>query len=144
VSFFTAALFYAARSYIGNNSVDALRQRAEAAGTSRICKRFCGARTRRRVEPSQISKEKIMTRTIVLLAATLLSVTAVAGDDKAKKDTTMKSTAATFESLDKNADSQISKTEAAGDKWLSDSFAAADTNGDGYLSKSEYMAREKT
>ena len=26
----------------------------------------------------------------------------------------MKSTAATFESLDKNADSQISKTEAAG------------------------------
>jgi hypothetical protein len=121
----------------------------QAAGTSRNWKRFCVARTRRRVEPSHISRakfreEKIMTRTIVLLAATLLSVTAMAGDDKAKKDTTMKSTAATFESLDKNADSQISKTEAAGDKWLSDSFAAADTNGDGYLSKSEYMAREKT
>jgi hypothetical protein len=56
----------------------------------------------------------------------------------------MKSTAATFESLDKNADSQISKTEAAGDKWLSDSFAGADSNGDGYLSKAEYMAKQKT
>jgi hypothetical protein len=89
-------------------------------------------------------KENTMIRFIALLAATLLSVTAIAGDDKAKKDTTMKSTAATFESLDKNADSQISKTEAAGDKMLSDSFASADTNGDGYLSKSEYMAREKT
>jgi EF hand len=85
-----------------------------------------------------------MTRTIVLLAATLLCGSAMAGDDQTKKDTTMKSTAATFESLDKNADSQISKTEAAGDKMLSDSFAAADTNGDGYLSKSEYMARQKT
>ena len=85
-----------------------------------------------------------MTKFLALLAATLLSVTATAGDDKAKKDTTMKSTAATFESLDKNADSQISKTEAAGDKMLSDSFASADSNGDGYLSKSEYMAREKT
>lgn len=85
-----------------------------------------------------------MMKFIALLAATLLSVTAMAGDDKAKKDTTMKSTAATFESLDKNADSQISKTEAAGDKWLSDSFAAADSNGDGYLSKAEYMAKQKT
>ena len=27
---------------------------------------------------------------------------------------------------------------------LSDSFAALDTNGDGYLSKSEFMARSKT
>ena len=85
-----------------------------------------------------------MTKYIALLAATLLSVTAMAGDDKAKKDTTMRSTAATFESLDKNADSQISKTEAAGDKMLSDSFASADSNGDGYLSKSEYMAKQKT
>ncbi len=84
-----------------------------------------------------------MTRLIVLFAAALLSVTAMAGD-KDKKDTTMKSTAATFESMDKNADSQISKTEAAGDKMLSDSFASADTNGDGYLSKSEYTARHMT
>jgi Ca2+-binding EF-hand superfamily protein len=85
-----------------------------------------------------------MMKFIVLIGAAVLSVAAMAGDDKYKTDTTMKSTAATFESLDKNADSQISKTEAAADKMLSDSFASADTNGDGYLSKSEFSAKEKT
>jgi hypothetical protein len=85
-----------------------------------------------------------MTRFIVLISAALLSAVAMAGDDKYKKDTTMESATATFESLDKNADSQISKTEAAADKVLSTSFAAADTNGDGYLSKAEFSAREKT
>jgi Ca2+-binding EF-hand superfamily protein len=84
----------------------------------------------------------MMTRFIALIAATLLAATAMAGDNKDKHDT--KSSAATFESLDKNADSQISKTEAAADKTLSNSFAAADTNGDGYLSKAEYMALTKS
>lgn len=84
-----------------------------------------------------------MTRFITLLSAVLLSAAATAGDDQYKQDKTMKQqSAATFESLDKNADSQISKTEAAGDKTLSDSFASADTNGDGYLSKSEFQARQ--
>jgi Ca2+-binding EF-hand superfamily protein len=83
-----------------------------------------------------------MTRLITLLAASLLAFTAMAGDKT--KDTTMKSTAATFDSLDKNADAQISKTEAAADKMLSDSFASADANGDGYLSKSEFAARTKS
>jgi hypothetical protein len=85
-----------------------------------------------------------MTRLITFLALTLLAATAMAGETRDKDKHDMKSSAATFESLDKNADSQISKTEAAADKMLSDSFAAADTNGDGYLSKSEYMARQKT
>ena len=71
---------------------------------------------------------------ITLLTATLLSAAALGGDDTAKSAT------ATFESLDKNADQQLSRTEAAGDKMLSDSFAAVDTNGDGYVSKSEYAA----
>lgn len=84
----------------------------------------------------------MMTRFIVLIAATLLAATAMAGDNKDKQHD--KSSAATFESLDKNADSQISKTEAAADKTLSNSFAAADTNGDGYLSKAEYMALTKS
>jgi len=53
-------------------------------------------------------------------------------------------TTATFDALDKNADTQISKTEAAADSKLSDNFAALDTNGDGYLSKAEFMARSKT
>ena len=56
-----------------------------------------------------------MTRLIALLAATLLSVAAMAGGDKEKD---MKSTSATFESLDKNADSQLSKTEAAGGQMV--------------------------
>jgi hypothetical protein len=93
---------------------------------------------------TRTQKETTMTRFIALLAATFLSLTATAGDDKAKKDTTMQSSAATFESLDKNADSQISKSEAAADKALSDSFASNDTNGDGYLSRSEFVARQKT
>lgn len=86
-----------------------------------------------------------MTRFIALIAATLLSATAMAGDgDKDKRDMKMESTAATFEALDKNADSQLSKTEAGSDKMLSDSFASIDTNGDGYISKSEYVAHTKS
>lgn len=75
---------------------------------------------------------------VTLISATLLSAAAIAGDG------TSKDHAATFESLDKNADQQISKTEAAADKRLTDSFASADSNGDGYLSKSEYVARTKS
>jgi hypothetical protein len=79
-----------------------------------------------------------------LIAATALACAAQAGDTKDKShDTGMKS-AATFDALDKNADSQISKTEASADSKLSDNFAALDTNGDGYLSKAEFMARSKT
>ena len=85
-----------------------------------------------------------MTKFLALIAATLLAFAAQAGDDKDKMhDKGMKSTA-TFDTLDKNADSQISKTEASSDSKLSDSFATLDTNGDGYLSKAEFMAKSKT
>jgi hypothetical protein len=84
-----------------------------------------------------------MTKLIAIAAATLLSVTAFAGD-KEHKEHQMKSSAVTFDSLDKNGDAQLSKTEAAADKSLAGSFAAADTNGDGYLSKTEFTAREKS
>lgn len=85
-----------------------------------------------------------MTRLIAFVAAALLSVTAFAGDNKDKKDHSMKSSAVTFDALDKNGDAQLSKTEAAADEALADSFAAADTNGDGYLSKTEFTARQKS
>jgi EF hand len=75
---------------------------------------------------------------ITVVSATLLSAAAMAGDGMSK------TTAATFEALDKNADQQISKTEAAAEKNVSDAFAMADTNGDGYLSKSEYMTAGKS
>ncbi|HKS58156.1 MAG TPA: hypothetical protein VJS12_22865 [Steroidobacteraceae bacterium] len=83
-------------------------------------------------------EETTMTRFLALIAATLLAFAAQAGDTKDKTHD-MKSTA-TFDALDKNADSQISKTEASADSKLSDNFAALDTNGDGYLSKAEFMA----
>jgi hypothetical protein len=88
-------------------------------------------------------EEMTMTRFLALIAATLLAFAAQAGDKDKTHDTGMKSTA-TFDALDKNADSQISKTEASADSKLSDNFAALDTNGDGYLSKAEFVARGKT
>lgn len=84
-----------------------------------------------------------MSRLIAFMAAALLSVTAFAGD-KDKKDHSMRSSAVTFDSLDKNGDAQLSKTEAAADKSLADSFAATDSNGDGFLSKKEFEARAKS
>jgi len=84
-----------------------------------------------------------MSKLIAFLAAAVLSVSAFAGD-KDKKDHSMKSSAVTFDSLDKNGDAQLSKTEAAADKSLAASFAATDTNGDGYLSKTEFEARTKS
>jgi hypothetical protein len=86
-------------------------------------------------------EETTMTKFLALIAATLLAFAAQAGDKDKTHD--MKTTA-TFDALDKNADSQISKTEASADSKLSDNFAALDTNGDGYLSKAEFMAKSKT
>ena len=53
---------------------------------------------------------------------------------------TLKTTAATFATLDRNADNQLSKTEAGMDRKLSDLFAYVDTNGDGFISRDEYLS----
>lgn len=82
--------------------------------------------------------------TILFGTALLAAGAAQAGDRTATEDKNLSTAAAVFESLDKNADQQISKTEAATDKSLADSFASADANGDGYLNKSEFVARTKT
>lgn len=83
--------------------------------------------------------------TFLIGAAVFAASGAYAGDvGKAETPKAMTATTAAFESLDKNADQQISKTEAASDKVLTDSFAAADANGDGYLNKSEFVARTKS
>lgn len=73
---------------------------------------------------------------LTAVSALLLSTAAMAGDVAAQARNTI-----TFEALDKNADRQISRTEAAGEKALSDSFASVDTNGDGYVTEDEYTAR---
>ena len=81
-----------------------------------------------------------MKKFIAIVTAALLSTAAIAGDDTEKSMTTT-----TFDSLDKNADQQVSKTEAAADKVVSDRFSSLDTNGDGYLNKAEYsVARSKS
>jgi len=85
-----------------------------------------------------------MTKLLALIAATLLAFAAQAGDKKDKPHDKGMQTTATFDALDKNEDSQISKTEASADSKLSDSFAATDTNGDGYVSKAEFLARVET
>jgi Ca2+-binding EF-hand superfamily protein len=82
-----------------------------------------------------------MTNYVTLVAASLLAFAAQAGDDKLVTADASTHSKATFEALDKNADAQISKTEAGIDDKLADGFAAIDTNGDGYVSKAEYLAR---
>ena len=80
-----------------------------------------------------------MKKLTFLIGATLLSAAALADGEKTAPATpSTTAVTAAFDSLDKNADQQISKTEAASDKAVSDSFASADGNGDGYLNKSEF------
>lgn len=90
---------------------------------------------------------KTMSR--ALGAMLLLTTVIAAGADETAKETTsglasetvaQAAATATFEALDKNADRQISRTEAAGEKALADGFASVDTNGDGYVDKAEYIA----
>lgn len=50
----------------------------------------------------------------------------------------------TFESIDRNGDHRISKTEAGGYKSLIDRFAYLDTDGDGFISESEFAAARST
>jgi Ca2+-binding EF-hand superfamily protein len=83
----------------------------------------------------EFSKEIAM-KILMTAVGILLCSAAVAGDGS-------KVVVATFEALDKNADHQISRTEAAGEKALSDTFAVVDTDGDGYVTKTEYAARTK-
>ncbi len=71
------------------------------------------------------------------LALMLAGGIAVA-DDKDKS-----STAATFESLDRNNDRQLSQSEASADETVSSRFAALDSDRNGFLTKREYGAHMK-
>ncbi len=77
-------------------------------------------------------------RLIAVAVATVLSIGLAMADDKS-----MKSTDATFKSLDRDTDQRLSKTEAAGDKMLTEHFSAVDADSDGYLSKGEVTAHVK-
>jgi hypothetical protein len=52
--------------------------------------------------------------------------------------------AATFTTLDRNGDHRISRSEAGFDRLMSQTFAEIDTDGDGFVSTTEYAAAEKT
>jgi hypothetical protein len=81
-----------------------------------------------------------MIKTVVsLLLASLLSLGIAVADDREKSS----SADATFKSLDRDTDERLSKTEAAGDKMLTEHFAAVDADSDGYLSKREVTAHMK-
>lgn len=66
---------------------------------------------------------------LIITAAALLAGTALAGETMASKS---------FESLDKNADGRITASESVVDKNLAGSFATADANSDGAVSKEEF------
>lgn len=70
------------------------------------------------------------------VAAVLTVGPAMADDEETSAD-------ATFKSLDRNTDERLSKAEAAGDKMLTEHFAAVDADSDGYLTKREYTAHMK-
>jgi hypothetical protein len=80
-----------------------------------------------------------MTRFILVsVRALAFAGPAAAADDKDKASTT-----ATFESLDRNSDRQLSQSEASADEEVSSRFAALDANRDGFLTKREYGAYMK-
>jgi len=74
------------------------------------------------------------------LAAAIPMGFAVAGDQY-PKDKSGTTSAPGFDKLDTNRDGRISQAEASVDSNLV--FSSADTNGDGYLDKTEWKKHEK-
>jgi hypothetical protein len=75
---------------------------------------------------------------IVIAAATLLPLTAIAGEGKDKSGTM----GTTWDTLDANRDGRISQAEAASDTTIM--FSSADKDGDGYLDKKEFRDHQKS
>ena len=88
----------------------------------------------------------VITRTLLGAAAFALATSAFAAGDQATEKNKSNVSNATrsedsgFAKLDKDRDGYISKTEAAGDKKLSQDFAKFDQNHDGKLNRAEYLA----
>jgi hypothetical protein len=79
-----------------------------------------------------------MHRSFILAGLLALSAHASAEELTA---TVVNSAQTTFESVDRNADQRISRTEAGTYKKLLDRFAVVDTDGDGFVNKTEFDAR---
>jgi len=77
--------------------------------------------------------------TIAAAIAALIPLgVAVAGDNDQYGSKSEKTQHMSFKKLDTNKDGRISQAEAAADSTIV--FSSADTNGDGYLDKSEWEA----
>lgn len=72
-------------------------------------------------------------------ACLLASVGVFANDD----DKTKVAAANSFAALDRNGDHRISRSEAGFDRWLSETFAELDTDGDGFVSMAEFAEGDK-
>lgn len=76
-----------------------------------------------------------MRKLIPAVLVGLFSLSAFAGQYASDK--------VTFESLDKNADQKLSRSEVAADQKLAKDFSKADKNSDGFLSRDEFNAYNK-
>ena len=85
-----------------------------------------------------------MRMTLGLIAAALITTAATANEPGGDKDRSRQAAEAKFESLDRNDDGRVSKSEARDDSKLSAQFTSADTNSDGYLTEPEYTAMATT
>lgn len=83
-----------------------------------------------------------MSKVIAIVAG--IGLCTIAAADNGSRTAGLEATPSSFAALDKNADNQISRTEAGMDRKLSDAFAYIDTNGDGFISRAEYLALNQT
>lgn len=72
--------------------------------------------------------------------AVLLLVCAAAAGSPASADSDTAPAVPKFESLDRNGDHRLSRTEAGYNRLLSEIFVSSDTDGDGFVSRAEYDA----
>lgn len=86
------------------------------------------------------AKETIMRILIPIFVASILTIPPAMADDKEKS---MEREETTFKALDRDSDQRLSKSEATGDKMLTEHFSMIDADADGYLTKREYTAHMK-
>ena len=78
---------------------------------------------------------------IALTLAAVIPLGAAVAGDQYSKDKSGTTSAPGFDKLDTNRDGRISQAEASVDTNIV--FSSADTNGDGYLDKTEWKSQEK-